>query len=240
MSAEFKGFEAAYEERGTIRPGSMAHLMQVDREKKRREREEREAREREEKEAEKSRAEPVDKSLLIPETPVQKMDQLRSKSGPGPENEPGPKSGPVTKKGPPKKVVETGPENEPGPKSGPEDLTAGEVLLEKNYMRFDMDIFSLMPELTGAEYKVYVDLVRRSYGQISPRNICSCTYTMIMKATGITSRTTMAKSVEALIKKGLVRHLFVARRVSEMTIYRVFLPGETPGKRSRTVVTFKK
>jgi hypothetical protein len=119
------------------------------------------------------------------------------------------------------------------------DDHAGGVLIERNYMRFDMDIFPVLAEMAGAEAKVYLDFIRRTYGQVSPRNICSCTHPMIIESTGITSRETLARVINSLEKKGFVKRLFMARTMKERSMYRVFLPGELPGRQSRTVIRFK-
>jgi hypothetical protein len=116
----------------------------------------------------------------------------------------------------------------------------GLVSIERNYMRFDLDIFGVLAEMSGAEAKIYLDFIRRSYGQESPQNTCSCTNPMIAKDTGISSPATLAKTLDGLEKKGFIKRLFTARKTHEQSVYRIFLPCELSDRKSLTVISFHK
>jgi hypothetical protein len=114
-----------------------------------------------------------------------------------------------------------------------------EVHIDKNFMRFDRDVFGVLSQMTGAEAKIYLDFIRRAYGQRPPRNACSATNSMIARDTGISSPTTLAKTLQDLEEKGFIKRLFTARKSKEMSFFRVFLPCELPNSMSKTVISFK-
>lgn len=216
--SQLRGFDTVFEVQDEqlppgVRPGTMSHLRYVEKQK----REEMEkAKTVHLKDPSYAEQKPVDNSLLITLEPA-----LKSKA---------PTKAPLETK--PPSISEAPLESEGG--------LDGEVLVELNYMRFDMDIFSILPDLSGAEAKIYLNLICRSYGQQPARNICSCTNPIIAKSTGITSSATLAKAMLSLETKGFIKRLFTARKMNERSLYRIYLPGERPGETSRTVITFKK
>lgn len=214
MSA-LKGFEAAFEEeqettRPAPRPGTMAHLRQVA-EQKRRE------------------AGPVDKSLLInPETAIPGGTVPRKIADEGTAI-PG---GTVSLQG-------TGINQGTVPRKIADEAEDGEVKILKGYMRFPLEIFDLLATLTDAESRMYLNFVRRTYGRLPARNICSTTFRAIGEAAGLASPNAQVKAFKALEAKGLVKRLFTARSKKETSLFRVYLPCELPGGGDTTEISYE-
>jgi len=216
-----KGFSSAYEDKGRAidavpRPGTEAYLRYVERRK----------REKDETEA---AVEPVDNS------PVGNL-QPGMVRGTGMEGIPVEASGMVRGTG---MVEGTGMNRGTGINSIPVQEQDGGLKLIKNYMRFDMDVFSILPELTEAEARIYLDFIRRTYGQLPPRNICSATRRMIGDTAGVASPNAQVKAIQGLERRQLVKRLITSRGKNELSMFRVYLPCELPGTRSTTAIRYE-
>jgi hypothetical protein len=123
------------------------------------------------------------------------------------------------------------------PNSGGVPIEPGNVVIKQNYIRWDADILTLLNKLSGTEFKVYIFFVGKSYGYWKqPKNMCSCTNTIISESTGITGNSTLSKTIESLISKHLLQRLFTSHKPGQPSLYRVFLPCERPGVKSRTII----
>jgi hypothetical protein len=134
--------------------------------------------------------------------------------------------------------ISGGPPNTgPPPVLGAVPIEPGNVVIKQNYIRWDADILTLLNKLSGTEFKVYIFFVGKSYGYWKqPKNMCSCTNTIISESTGITGNSTLSKTIESLISKHLLQRLFTSHKPGQPSLYRVFLPCESPGVKSRTII----
>lgn len=108
-----------------------------------------------------------------------------------------------------------------------ESVTDGEpVNLSANWMKFDNDIFLVMPELSGVELKVYLFMISRSYGLFTPQNLCTLGYQEICQALGIKATPPVSRAIKSLIQKGFIKRQFKGESESSLSIYRVLLPRE--------------
>jgi hypothetical protein len=112
------------------------------------------------------------------------------------------------------------------------------VVVEKNYMRFDKDIFAAMSLLLPSERLLYLEFIRRSYGWIPAKNVCTATNSELSAMSGIKSSATFAKAIRKLTSEGLIKRIFTAHEVNSKSIYRVYLPCETYHKESKTTLTY--
>ena len=217
-----RGFASALDEEEKVRPlpGTHAHLRWAEEEKKK------------QVEAKAREAELVDNSLLItnetvPETRTVPENRTVLKNRTVPDNRTVLKNRTV--------------ENSRTVLKNRTDIDAsGYVTIEKNYMRFDMDIFTAIKGTTLAEKSVYLELVRRSYGCLPAKNLCSCTSSDIMYYTGITAKESITQAIKSLEAKCLIQRLFKASNRTEKSLFRVYLPCELSGTSSRTVLTITK
>ena len=115
----------------------------------------------------------------------------------------------------------------------------GQVEITRNYMRLDMDVFSIIKELTEAEMRMYLEFLKRTYGNLPARNICGGTFRDIGDMCGIASPNAQVKAFAGLTAKGLVERLFRATNKKQISMFRVMLPSERPGAPStRTVIRY--
>ena len=110
------------------------------------------------------------------------------------------------------------------------------VEITSNYCRLDLDISDrLAPLQTPSEQAVYNRLYRLSYGE--GKNTCTVSVGHIVQATGIKSPKTVTRAIEGLIAKG---HVAIAdehhNNPKGGTSYRVFLPVEINGIKSKTKI----
>jgi hypothetical protein len=103
------------------------------------------------------------------------------------------------------------------------------VKIKNNWMKFDKDIFKVLSLFSGPDFKVYIYMISQSYGAYDPKNICTVTHSMIMKAVGVNASPPISRSLKSLIQKGFLKRQFKADAKGELSIYRVFLPGEVVG-----------
>jgi hypothetical protein len=103
------------------------------------------------------------------------------------------------------------------------------VSLENNWMKLDLDVFRVMPRLSGIEFKVYLFFLSRSYGAYpDSKNICSVTHSMIADIIGIDAIPPISRCVKSLIQQGFLKRQFKGEGKGDLSIYRVFLPSEIP------------
>ena len=112
----------------------------------------------------------------------------------------------------------------------------GKASIVGNYCRRDKDVTSLMPTLSGNEWKVYCYFLAITYEFYPSKNICSTTHPTIQQKTGIASNKTVGIAVDSLIARGLLKRLLTARRANEKSMYRVFLPCEFNGYTGKTKI----
>lgn len=110
------------------------------------------------------------------------------------------------------------------------------VEITSNYCRLDMDVSDRLAALqTPAEQSVYSRLYRLSYGE--GKNTCQVGMTRLVQTTGIKSPKTIARAIERLVEKG---HIAIVddhhNNPQGGTTYRVFLPREIDGIKSKTKV----
>jgi hypothetical protein len=218
-----KGFESAFDDEERVRPikGTMAYLNWVDEQKKIKE----------------AQHNPVNKSLLITQDTIPATQ-------PVPVNPPDMSTQPV----PVTRTVRTTrtvPSTQPVPvtRRGVKVINddGGVVSIETNYMRFDMDIFRAIRDMTYGEQGIYLDLIRRAYGAYpKAQNICSCTYTELSETSGVTSRDSISNAITSLESKGYILRLVTAYKKGDKSLYRVYLPCEIMGNNSRTKITISK
>jgi hypothetical protein len=135
------------------------------------------------------------------------------------------------------KCLVPSPISEGPPPLGGVSIEPGNVVIKQNYIRWDADILTLLNELSGTEFKVYIFFVGKSYGYWKqPKNMCSCTNPIISKSTGITGNSTLSKTIESLISKHLLQRILTSHIPGQPSLYRVFLPCERPGVKSRTII----
>jgi hypothetical protein len=110
------------------------------------------------------------------------------------------------------------------------------VEIASNYFRLDMDVSDRLAALqTPAEQAIYNRLYRLSYGE--GQNICSVGTTRLVEATGIKSPKTIAQAIKGLVEKGHIAILNNHNNNPKVgTTYRVFLPVEIDGIKSRTKI----
>jgi hypothetical protein len=218
---ELKGFGFASddEEKEKPLPGTNAHLMWVEKKKK-------------------LQTEPVDKDLLISQPTVSQKLTV-SQNQPVSQRltvSPGPTVSP-------KLTVSQKPNVSRGLTYRQQTThisdDSGNVTIESNYMRMDMDVFRAMADMGHSDKLVYLDLVRRAYGAFpKAKNICSCTYYEISETSGIKARDAISASVQWLEDNSYIKRLLISRQKGIKSLYRVFLPCEIPGRDSRTKLTF--
>lgn len=110
------------------------------------------------------------------------------------------------------------------------------VEITSNYCRLDLDVSDRLAGLqTPAEQSIYGRLYRLSYGE--GKNTCQVGMTRLVQTTGIKSPKTIARAIERLVEKG---HIAIVdnhhNNPQGGTTYRVFLPGEIDGIKSKTKV----
>jgi hypothetical protein len=132
----------------------------------------------------------------------------------------------------------TAPARLPHPPSIPVQTEHEEVEITDNYMRFDLDIFDLLRILSEGELRIYLDFVRRSYGQSPPRNTCSVTRRKIGATAGVASPNAQVTVIQRLEQKGLIKRLSTATGKNQASKFRVFLPSEIPGHTSKTIIRY--
>ena len=103
-------------------------------------------------------------------------------------------------------------------------------------MRFDMDIFGALRTMSGNEVRIYLEFIVKTYGQIPPKNICSTTNPELAIRTGVSSSSSFAAAIKSLEQRGFIKRIFEAHKKKQKSIYRVFLPCEIQGSRSRTKI----
>jgi hypothetical protein len=113
-----------------------------------------------------------------------------------------------------------------------------EVEITQNFMRFDLDIFGLLPTLSEGELRIYLDFVRRSYGQSPPRNTCFVTRRKIGDTAGVSSPNAQVTIIQRLEHKGLIKRISTAQGKNQASKFRVFLPCEIPGHTSNTTLRY--
>jgi len=101
-----------------------------------------------------------------------------------------------------------------------------QVEIIRNYMRFHMSIFRLLPNLREGEMRLYLYLIEQSYGGDPPRNYCEYSQREAMAATFISSPTTVSKGMAFLEERGLIAWTPKATRRGVRSRVRVFLPCE--------------
>ena len=116
------------------------------------------------------------------------------------------------------------------------NIEAGGVKITNNYMRFDMDIFGALRTMSGNEVRIYLEFIVKTYGQIPPKNICSTTNPELAIRTGVSSSSSFAAAIKSLEQRGFIKRIFEAHKKKQKSIYRVFLPCEIQGSRSRTKI----
>jgi DNA-binding MarR family transcriptional regulator len=127
--------------------------------------------------------------------------------------------------------IEAPPQFEP-----PSNIEAGGIKITNNYMRFDLDIFDAIKAMSESETRIYLDLLLRSYGQIPARNICNTTNPEIASRTGIGSSSSFSKAIRSLEQRGYIKRIFESHQKNQKSIYRVYLPCELTGSRSKTKI----
>lgn len=214
-----KGFESAFDEEEKTRPlpGTMAHLMWVEEQKKQA---------------------AVNKSVEYSQTSNDAMPS----DGQTPSNGAAPSGGltPLKKVTRLSGVMPSGgliPSGGVLPSDGhtpPVDkdliilqLTHKPVEITKNYMRFDKDVFTVLATLPDVECKVYLDLIRRSWGQLPAMRGCKTTFKAISSSSGVSIGRSMARAIQNLESRGLIEIMYKARAKGEQSVYRVYLPKET-------------
>ena len=113
-----------------------------------------------------------------------------------------------------------------------------EVHITQNFMRFDLDIFYILPTLSDGELRIYLDFVRRSYGQSPPRNTCFVTRRRIGNTAGVASPNAQVTIIQRLEQKGLIKRISTAQGKNQASQFRVFLPCEIPGNTSKTTIRY--
>jgi len=108
-----------------------------------------------------------------------------------------------------------------------------EVQITQNFMRFDLDIFELLPTLSEGEIRIYLDFIRRSYGQSPPLNTCLITRRKLGDTAGVTSPNAQVTIIQRLEQKGLIKRISTAQGKNQSSKFRVFLPCEIFGNTSR-------
>lgn len=105
-----------------------------------------------------------------------------------------------------------------------------EVEITQNFMRFDLDIFELLPTLSEGEIRIYLDFIRRSYGQSPPCNTCFITRRNLGNTAGVTSPNAQVTIIQRLEQKGLIKRMSTAQGKNQASKFRVFLPYDIPSK----------
>jgi hypothetical protein len=118
----------------------------------------------------------------------------------------------------------------------PSIIEAGGIKITSNYMRFDLDIFDAIKAMSESETRIYLDLLLRSYGQLPARNICNTTNPEIASRTGIRSSSSFSKAIRSLEQRGYIKRIFESHQKNQKSIFRVYLPCELPGYRSKTKI----
>jgi len=103
------------------------------------------------------------------------------------------------------------------------------ISIKNNYMKFDKDLFPVLMTLSEIEMKVYLELLRRSYGQIPAMQTCEATNAGIAYFTHVSVGSAMSRAIAGLERRGLIERRFCARTRKERSLFRVFLPSELPG-----------
>lgn len=118
----------------------------------------------------------------------------------------------------------------------PSNIEAGGVKITSNYMRFDLDIFESIKTMSESETRIYLDLLLKTYGQLPAKNMCFTTNPEIALRTGIGSSSSFATAMKSLERKGFIERIFESHQKNKKSIYRVYLPCELPGAKSKTKV----
>jgi len=208
-----KGFGSALdnEEKAQPLPGTMAHLMWVEKKKK-------------------LEVEPVDNCLLIDEQTTSRKEAGALREAHALKKAASLKEGVQTTS-----LKEAHALREVHPQR---EIDGGLVKIIQNYCFFDKDLFSLFHELKEAELRLYLDLYMRSYARKHPKNICSCTNSELSDTTGITSSSAFSRAFKGLESRGLIKRLIISRSLSEKSLFRIFLPCEIRGSKSYTEVKY--
>jgi hypothetical protein len=109
------------------------------------------------------------------------------------------------------------------------------VEITKNYMRFDNDWFSALAAMPDVECKVYLDLIRRTWGQLPPRRACETTFSAISVTSRVSIGKAITKAITGLEARGYIEILYTARGKGDRSVIKVLLPKEvSENKDSRT------
>jgi hypothetical protein len=115
--------------------------------------------------------------------------------------------------------------------------TDEQLKVTNNFMIFDKDLFPALMGMSEIEIKVYLELIRRTWGQNPPQQTCEATNAGMSYFTHVSVGSAMSRAVASLERKLLIKKLFCARTKKERSVYRVFLPSEVPGSpKSFTVI----
>jgi predicted transcriptional regulator len=137
-----------------------------------------------------------------------------------------PHGGAATLKGPPPLIG-----------AAPVKVADGNVHVTFNYMFMDRDVLKAIKDMTEAEARIYLYLVSESYGRHKyPTNICSTTNNEMAPHIGITHSTAFARSLASLEQKGFIDRRYIARKKGEKSQFRVYLPCELAGSKSKTII----
>lgn len=111
-----------------------------------------------------------------------------------------------------------------------QDTPLHQVEIVRNYVRFHVSVFRLLPNLREGEMRLYLYLIEQSYGSDPPRNYCEYSQRDAMTATLISSPTTVCKGMASLEERGLIAWTPKATRRGVTSRVRVFLPCEVGDK----------
>lgn len=107
-----------------------------------------------------------------------------------------------------------------------------------NYARRDRDVIKLMASLTGDEWKVYCYLLSITHELWDGMTHCWTSHHVIREETGLGCKRTVGIVLESLEAKGLIQRTFTGNRVVKQSQYRVFLPCEIEGYTGKTQVAY--
>lgn len=151
---------------------------------------------------------------------------------PHPNIQPGPSIEPAPKIQPGPKILSDS-QNAPGPIFTPGPKTGTDLMIVWNYCRRDRDIAKLLRDLSPSEFKIYNYFLSRTYEDYTPKQICNTTNSVISLETNISKNTVMA-SIKTLAQKGLLKRIVTGSQAGDKSLYRVFLPCESPCYESST------